>query len=93
MSRTTEKIIRWAFGASHPSTAGRLQLSRGFRDRDSRDLYVGLGLLAISYLRRTRTRRQLLYRREVPEGTALVIHHKDKGQPRLEIVKPKKRRR
>lgn len=68
-------------------------MMQGLREGDQRQLYIGLSLLALSYLRRTQPRRELLYRRAVPEGTALVIHNKGSGDPRLEIVKPKRRRR
>jgi hypothetical protein len=90
--RLFDRAIRSAFGVSNPSIAGRLRVMRGISEHDSRDLYLGLSLLALSYLRRTRYRRELLYRREIAEGAALVIHHKGKGEPRLAIVKPKKRR-
>lgn len=81
-----------AFGTTSPGLAGRRRVMSGIRDSESRDLYVGLGLLAISYLSRTKARKQLLYRREVPEGSALVIHNKGEGQPRLEITKHRRRK-
>lgn len=92
MARLINRIIRIAWGTANPAVAGRMKFAQGARQGEPRDIYLGLALLALSYLRRTRQRRQLLYRREVPEGSALVIHHKDESAPRLEIVKPKKRR-
>jgi hypothetical protein len=62
---------------------------RGLRQGDQRDLYTGLGLAALSYLTRTRPRRQLLYRKRVPEGSALVIHHRRRGDPKIEVIKPR----
>ncbi len=90
MARLTDKAIRMAFGTANPGLAGRLRVMKGIRDNESRDLYVGLGLLAISYLSRTRARKELLYRREVSAGAALVIHNK--GDGRLEIIKNGKRK-
>lgn len=92
MARMIDRIIRIAWGTTNPAAAGRMKFAQGAKARDSRDMYIGLALLALSYLRRSQQQRQLLYRREVPEGSALVIHHKDEKAPRLEIVKPKKRR-
>jgi hypothetical protein len=31
----------------------------------------------------------LIYRKRVPEGSAIVIHHRRRGDPRIEVVKPK----
>jgi hypothetical protein len=44
-------------------------------------------------LQRTKPRKRLIHKQTVPEGTAIVIHHKKSGNPRLEIIKPKKRDR
>lgn len=93
MARLTDRIIRMAFGASNPGPEGRQRVFHGLRERNDRELMIGLSLMAFSYLRRTQPRRQLIYRREVPDGTALVIHHRPSGEPKLEIVKPKKSRR
>lgn len=90
MTRMIDRIIRLAWGSANPGAAGRMKLAQGLKGRDSRDLYIGLALLGLSYLRRTQQQRQLLYRKEVPEGSALVVHHKPDGSPRLEIVKPPK---
>jgi hypothetical protein len=60
----------------------------GLRTGDQRQLYLGLGLAALHYLSRTKPRKRLLYRRTVPEGSVLVIHHKRVGDPKIEIVKP-----
>lgn len=91
MARLSDKLIRLAFGTAKPGPVGRIRVMQGLREGDERQLYIGLSLLALSYLRRTQPRKKLLYSRSVPEGTALVIHNKGSGDPRLEIVKPKKR--
>ncbi len=93
MARLSDRIIRLAFGVSNPGPEGRMRVFQGLRERNDRELMIGLSLMAFSYLRRTKPRRQLLYRREVRDGSALVIHHRSSGEPKLEIVKPKKARR
>ena len=47
-----------------------------------------LSLAALAYVRRTRPRRRLIFRRSLPEGSALVIHHKRRGDPRIEVIRP-----
>jgi hypothetical protein len=61
---------------------------RGLRTGDQRELYTGLSLAALAYMRRTRPRRRLLYRRRLPEGSAVVIHHKRRGDPRIQVIRP-----
>jgi hypothetical protein len=60
----------------------------GLRTGDQRQLYIGLGLAALHYLDRTKPRRRLIYRKALPEGSALVIHHKRVGDPKIEVIKP-----
>lgn len=62
------------------------------REGDHRELSIGLVLAALAYIQRTAPRKQLLYRKTVPTGSAIVIHHKKRGAPKLEIRKPKRRR-
>jgi len=50
---------------------------------------MGLGLAALSYLSRTKQPKRLLYRRNVPEGSAIVIHNKRMGDPKTEVIKPR----
>lgn len=69
--------------------AGIERTLRGLRNGDQRDLYTGLGLAALAYLSSSRPRRQLIYRKRVPEGAALVIHHRRRGDPKIEVVKPR----
>jgi hypothetical protein len=61
---------------------------RGLRTGDQRQLYSGLGLAALAYLRNSRPRRRLLFRKKLPVGSALVIHHKRWGDPKIEVVRP-----
>lgn len=92
MGRLAEKGLRMALGGSDARRVGQRRLLRGLREGDRRELYLGLVLSTIAYLQRTRPRKQLLYRQTVPEGAALVIHHKKSGAARLEIVRPRRRR-
>lgn len=64
---------------------------RGLRTGDQRQLYSGLGLAALLYLKSTRPRRRLLFRKTLPEGSALVIYHKRWGDPKIEVIKPPSR--
>ena len=80
-----------ALGTSDPRKKGYRRAMKGFREGDYRELSMGLALTAIAYLQETRPRKQLIYRRRLPEGTVLVIHHKNRGNPRLEIVRPSKK--
>lgn len=93
MARRTTNTWNRFLGGSDAREAGYNRTLRGIREGDTRELYLGLALSALAYLQRTKPRKQLLYRKEVAEGSALVIYHKRSGNPRLEIVKPSKRRR
>jgi hypothetical protein len=61
---------------------------RGIRTGDQRELYSGLSLAALAYLRATRPRRRLVFSKKLPEGSALVIHHRRSGDPKIEVIKP-----
>ncbi|HEX6301917.1 MAG TPA: hypothetical protein VF148_15775 [Acidimicrobiia bacterium] len=71
-----------------PKRDGLRRSLRGLREGDYRELSLGLALTALAYLRSTKPRKQLIYRKTVSEGSALVIHHKRSGTPRLEIRRP-----
>jgi hypothetical protein len=83
------RLISRAIG--DPRTEGIRRSLKGAREGDYRELSLGLALAALAYLRTTSPRKQLLYRKRVPTGSALVIHHKKSGAPKLEIIKPKRR--
>lgn len=93
MARLTKRLTRRILGTTDTRAEGYRRTLKGFRESDTRELYIGLTLAAISYLRQTKAKKELLYRRTVSEGSALVIHHKRSGTPRLEIIKPKRRSR
>ena len=61
---------------------------RGLRTGDQRQLYTGLSLAALAYMRRSRPSRRLLYRKSLPEGSALLIHHRRRGDPKIEVIRP-----
>jgi len=43
---------------------------------------------ALAYLQRSKPKRKLLYRKTVSPGSAIVIHHKKWGDPKIEVIKP-----
>lgn len=77
-----------ALGSRDPRDEGLRRTMRGFREGDQRELYLGLALTALAYLRRSKPQRELLFRKSVPVGSALVIHHKKRGAPKIEVIKP-----
>ena len=90
MANRTKKLIERAFGARDPRQEGFRRTLTGLREGNRTELYTGLALTAFAYLRRTRPQRELLFRKSLPEGSALVIHHKKRGAPRIEVIKPPK---
>jgi hypothetical protein len=85
-----QRLERAVFGDSDIKVASRMRTLRGLREGDNRELLFGLGLAALSYLRNSTPKRERIYRKTVTPGSALVIHHKRRGTPRLEIIKPPK---
>lgn len=84
MKRLFERLV----GGPNLAAIGFRRTMRGLREGDQRELYYGLSLWAIAYLRRTAARKTLIYRKSVPEGSAIVIHHKRIGDPKIEVIKP-----
>ncbi|MEX0796904.1 MAG: hypothetical protein WD274_09435 [Acidimicrobiia bacterium] len=74
--------------SSDLKTAGYARVWRGLRVGDRRDLYLGVTLALISVLRQDSGGKELIYRKKLPEGTALVIHHRRKGDPKIKVIKP-----
>lgn len=85
MARLTKRLMKRFVG--DPKTEGFRRSLQGLREGDSRELSLGLALIALTYLRSSSPRKRLLYRKTVPTGSALVIHHKRHGDPKLEIRK------
>lgn len=88
MAKLTKRLTKRILGARDPKSEGYRRSLKGLREGDYRELSLGLALTAIAYLGNTRPRKQLIYRREVPRGSALVIHHRKSGTPKLEIRRP-----
>lgn len=65
---------------------------RGAREGDQTLLLTGIGLILFQYVRSTRPKKQLLYRKAVPVGSTVVVRHGRRGEPRLEIQKPRRGR-
>jgi hypothetical protein len=86
MARLTKRLMKRY--VDDPKREGYRRSLRGLREGDYRELGVGLALTALAYLRSTKPRKELIYRKTVSEGSALVIHHKRTGTPKLEIRRP-----
>lgn len=89
MARAKKRLTDLVLG--DPRREGLRRSLKGAREGDYRELSFGLALMALAYLRSTAPRKQLLYRKRVPTGSAVVVYHKKSGAPKLEIVKPKRR--
>jgi hypothetical protein len=82
------RIFRTLLGSTDLKTAGYGRVLRGLRRGDRRDLYLGVALALISLMRQKSTDKELIFRKKLPEGSALVIHHKKKGDPKIEVIRP-----
>lgn len=83
-------IMRTLLGSSDLKAAGMNRVWRGIRQGDRRDLYLGAALAAIAFLRQGNSGKQLIYRKSVPRGSAVVIHHRRHGDPKIEVIRPPK---
>ena len=62
----------------------------GLRTGDQKQLFFGLGLAAINYLGRTKPRKRLVYRENLPKDAVIVIHHRPgPGEPKIEVIEPR----
>ncbi|HEX2155162.1 MAG TPA: hypothetical protein VHL52_14450 [Acidimicrobiia bacterium] len=66
-------------------TIGWVQVLRGLRQGNQALLLTGLGLVVFQSMRSKRGERQLVYRKKLPVGSAVVIRHGHRGDPKLEI--------
>jgi hypothetical protein len=85
-----KRLIDWLVGSPNWGTAGLSRGLRGLRKGDQRDVYLGLGLAVIALFRRTAPRKQLVYRKRVGEGSAIVVHNRRRGAPKIEVIKPRR---
>jgi hypothetical protein len=68
---------------------GTQRLFRGLRQGDQRALLAGAAMLAFGWLRKTGApKKELIYRKEVPVGSTVVIRHRKGDMPQLEITEP-----
>lgn len=74
------------------SPLGWRRVIQGARQGDQSLLLTGLGLVLFEYLRHSKPKRKLLYRKKLPVGSTVVVRHGRRGEPRLEIHKPPRRR-
>lgn len=71
---------------SNLMTAGAQRALRGLRVGDQRVFLTGMALAALGWLRSTRgPKRRLLYRREIPAGSALVVRAGRDTLPEVEV--------
>jgi hypothetical protein len=68
---------------------GTQRFFRGLRQGDQRTLLAGAALLALGWFRKTAApQKELLYRKQVPVGSTIVVRHRKGDVPRLEITEP-----
>lgn len=85
MAKLTKRLMNRV--VEDPRREGYRRSWKGLREGDYRELSIGLVLATLAYLQKTAPRKQLLYRKVVPIGSAIVIHNKKRGRPKLEIRK------
>lgn len=88
MARLNKRLRNRIVGTRDVKSEGYRRSLKGLREGDYRELSLGLALTGIAYLQNTKREKELIYRKEVPAGSALVIHHRKSGNPKLEIRRP-----
>lgn len=83
-----DRLLRTFFGITNIRAEGYGRALRGLRQNDRRELMLGLALTGLAIIRSSGKDKELLFRKEVPTGSAIVIHHKRRGDPRIEVIKP-----
>lgn len=83
-----DRFLRILLGTPSVRAAGFGRTLRGLRTNDRREVLFGIALTAYSLLRSTRPGKELLFSKDVPTGSAIVVHHKRRGDPKIEVVKP-----
>lgn len=77
--RTLLKLVT-RFIPGSPRTLGTAAALRGLRTGDQRTLLGGAALLALGWWQSQEGQRELIYRREVPLGSTVVVRHGRKGE-------------
>lgn len=85
-----DRLLRILFGTSDIRSQGYGRTLRGLRRNDRREMMLGLAFTTLAIFRDSRGRKELLFRKKVPTGSAIVIHHKRRGDPKIEVIKPDK---
>ncbi len=81
--------MRMALGDSDAREEGLRRSWRGLREGDRTEFWLGLALVFLTYLQRTRPRKTLISRQELKEGSAIVIRNTAPGQGEVEVVNPR----
>ena len=76
-------------GTAAIKAAGVQRLWSGLRSGDQRALLTGAGLYAVAWLRANKgPKKELLYRKTIPEGSSFVIRTGKAGElPEIDVVK------
>jgi hypothetical protein len=76
-------------GPTAMKAAGAQRLWNGLRTGDQRALLLGAGLYAVAWLRANKgPKKELLYRKTIPEGSSFVIRTGKQGElPEIDVVK------
>lgn len=84
-----DRVLRTLLGTSDLRAAGMARIWQAMREGNRRELYIGVALASAAWLRGNwKPEKRLLFREELPAGSAIVIHHREKGDPRIEVIKP-----
>lgn len=71
---------------------GMLRVVRGLRQGNQAAVLTGLALILFQKMRDDRGKRELVYRKVVPVGSAIVIRHQRPGEEKVGIRTREKRR-
>lgn len=64
---------------------GMVRVLRGLREGSQGMLLTGLALVALQKVRDSRGKRELVYRKKLPVGSAVVIRHQRPGEHKVEV--------
>ena len=89
MATIRDKLAKRLLGETDVTRAGVDRVVRGLRAGDRRELTMGLILSGLAYLKRSKPTKTLVYRKELKEGSAVVIRNAKPGQPPIVVENPK----
>lgn len=64
---------------------GMVRVLRGLREGRQGMLLTGLALVALQKMRDARGKRELVYRKKLPVGSAVVIRHQSPDETKVEV--------